>query len=107
MRNTKTERERSETEAEQLLEKQVLGKDINHPQASATILPQFLPGGDSFLGPRDGYTGFRGEHQSWAAGRQWGAGWLLSGGVGGGVDALSSLNTPAILPKKPFFFLGS
>jgi hypothetical protein len=44
-KNTRTERERSETQAEQLLEKQILGKDINHPQASAIILPQFAPVG--------------------------------------------------------------
>jgi len=37
---------------------------------------------------------------------QWGAGWLMSGGFGGGAD-LSSLKIPAILPKKPFFFFGS
>lgn len=46
---TKTERERRETEARQLLEKQVLGKDIDHPQASAIILAQFLPRSESFL----------------------------------------------------------
>src|SRR5580698_8033156 len=53
----------------------------------------------------------RKEREKWAnrraGGCQWGAGWVLSGGVGGGVDVLSSLNTTAILPKKPFFFLGS
>ena len=32
---------------------------------------------------------------------------LVSGGLGGGSAVLSSLKIPAILPKKPFFFLGS
>src|SRR5258707_5886246 len=38
---------------------------------------------------------------------QWGVVCMVSGGLGGGVDDLSSLKMPAILPKRPFFFLGS
>jgi len=33
------------------------------------------------------------------------AGWCRAA-LGGGVDDLSSLKIPAILPKRPFFFLG-
>ena len=38
---------------------------------------------------------------------QCGAVCVVSGGFGGGVDDLSSLKIPAILPKKLFFFCGS
>src|SRR5271165_629585 len=38
---------------------------------------------------------------------QCGAVCVASGGLGGGVDDLSSLKIPAILPKKLFFFCGS
>jgi hypothetical protein len=51
-------------------------------------------------------TGVSDPHESTHMGHC-GAGGAVSGGFGGGVEDLSSLKIPAILPKKPFFFLES
>jgi hypothetical protein len=61
--NTKTERERRENEAGKLLieEKHVLGKDMNHPQATVSYSPTVFAPKRQILGQSHGYTCFRGE----------------------------------------------
>src|ERR1700690_2085350 len=62
---------------------------------------------DRASGPAPAFGPGRRRRDAGATNDQWGAVWVGSGGLGGGVDDLSSLKMPAILPKKLFFFCGS